>query len=103
MGVQDGQTKTTISMQLAITPDEDHHGLMFRKTQPENKGMLFLYPGEDRRVLYMRNTYIPLDAGWFSGDGTLQEVQQLKPLDETYRYSKSDRIQWGLEMNLGYF
>lgn len=99
----DGSRLTTISMQLAITPDEDHHGLMYRNTEPENSGMLFLYPNEQRRVLYMRNTLIDLDAGWMSHDGTLLEVQKLNKLDETYRYSANTNVQWGLEMNVGWF
>lgn len=93
-----------IQMQLAITPDEDHHGLMFKKSMDEDAGMLFLYKGGGHRVLYMRNTLIPLDAGWFTHDGTLQEVMQMKtPEDETWRWSERSDIQFGLEMNTDWF
>lgn len=93
-----------IQMQLAITPDEDHHGLMFKKHLDDEAGMLFLYKDSARRVLYMRNTEIPLDAGWFTHEGTLKEVMQMAQIeDETWRWSKDSDIQWGLEMNLNWF
>lgn len=98
------QISIPIQMQLAITPDEDHHGLMFKKSLDENAGMLFLYKDSAKRVLYMRNTLIPLDAGWFTHDGTLKEVMQMStPMDETWRWSQDSDIQWGLEMNLDWF
>ena len=59
------------------SPKKDHHGLMFKKSLDENAGMLFLYKDSAKRVLYMRNTLIPLDAGWFTHDGTLKEVMQI--------------------------
>lgn len=99
----DGQVVAHVMMQLAITSDEDHHGLMFRRSMPENNGMIFLYTGAAQRVLYMRNTYIDLDAGWFAPDGTLLEVQHLNKLTETWRWSKSNEVQWGVEMNVGWF
>lgn len=98
-----GETVATVNMQLAITADEDHHGLMFRDSMPDEKGMLFLYKDSQQRVLYMRNTLIDLDAGWMSPDGSLLEVQKLNKMDETWRWSASHNVQWGLEMNVGWF
>jgi len=103
LSAADGTVVANISMQLAITPDEDHHGLMFRNSMPESNGMLFLYKEASQRVLYMRNTYIDLDAGWFSPDGTLLEVHKLDKLSETYRWSTSANVQYGLEMNVGWY
>merc|ERR1719169_166328 len=66
-------------------------------------GMVFLWPEGKKRVLYMRNTYVALDAGWFDGEGHLMEVSPLKPLDETWVWSTSDQIHFAVEMNLGWY
>lgn len=104
VSVADGKSVVAnVNMQLAITSDEDHHGLMFRKSMPDDHGMLFLYPDSHQRVLYMRNTFIDLDAGWFSPAGKLLETHKLNKLTETYRWSTSSDVQFGLEMNVGWF
>jgi len=103
LSTADNKPVAHVKMQLAITEDEDHHGLMYRKQMPDEDGMLFLYRGIGQRVLYMRNTFIDLDAAWLSHNGTLLEVQKLNKLDETWRWSKSEEVQWGLEMNIGWF
>ena len=93
-----GRSDVSLSLKLALTPEEQHHGLMFREAAlPQNEVLAFIHPGPGRRVLYMRNTYIPLQAAWFTADGTFREVQTLTPLDETYMWTQSDDVQVGLE------
>lgn len=101
--VKTGAVAAQIQMRLAVTPPEQHHGLMFIKDLPEDSGMLFLYPTAQKRVLWMKNTYVPLDAGWFTRDGRLREVHHLQPLDLSYRWSDREDIVMGLEMSGGYF
>lgn len=36
-------------------------GLMFRKSMPLKSGMLFIFPDEQVRYFWMKNTLIPLD------------------------------------------
>mmetsp|Transcript_126933 Transcript_126933/g.353496 ORF Transcript_126933/g.353496 Transcript_126933/m.353496 type:complete len:225 (-) Transcript_126933:132-806(-) len=98
-----GAVAAEVQMQLAVTPAEQHHGLMFRRSLGEESGMLFLYTAPRRRVLWMQNTLVPLDAAWFTGDGVMREVQQLHPLDLTYRWSQRQDIVMGLEMKQGFF
>lgn len=98
-----GSVAAAVSMQLAVTPPEQHHGLMFIKDLPEGTGMLFLYTNPARRVLWMKNTYVALDAAWFTKDLTLQEVHHMPPLDLTYRWSDREDIVMGLEMPEGWF
>eukprot|EP00746_Dinoflagellata_sp_MGD_P002956 gnl/MRDRNA2_/MRDRNA2_105768_c0_seq1.p1 gnl/MRDRNA2_/MRDRNA2_105768_c0~~gnl/MRDRNA2_/MRDRNA2_105768_c0_seq1.p1 ORF type:complete len:187 (-),score=46.48 gnl/MRDRNA2_/MRDRNA2_105768_c0_seq1:109-669(-) len=92
-----------VNMRLAVTGREQEHGLMFIKDMPENDGMLFLYKEPAKRVLWMKDTYIPLDAGWFTQDGVLQEVHSMPPQDETWRWSNSSDITDGLEMNVDWY
>lgn len=98
-----GEAIVDVKLRLAVTPPEQHRGLMYRSSLNNNEGMLFLYKEPKQRVLWMKNTYIPLDAGWFTQDGTLREVHQLKPLDLTYRWSDRTDITMGLEVSDGFF
>mmetsp|Transcript_54342 Transcript_54342/g.119183 ORF Transcript_54342/g.119183 Transcript_54342/m.119183 type:complete len:190 (+) Transcript_54342:64-633(+) len=89
--------------QVAIRDQEQHQGLMYRTALPENSGMYFMYTTDEKRVLYMRNTKIPLDAGWFSADGVLHEVMHLKPMDESWVWTQATNMRFGLEMEAGWF
>merc|ERR1719330_460091 len=101
--IETGDTVAQVQMRLAITPPEQHHGLMFRTALADSEGMLFLYQEPSRRVLWMKNTLIPLEAAWFTRDGMLQEVQHLYSNDLTYRWSGRADITFGLEVSEGFF
>jgi len=98
-----GEVVTQIQMQLAVTPPEQHHGLMFRTSLGDDQGMAFLYTQPSKRVLWMKNTYIPLEVAWLSKDGNVREVQHLYPKDLTYRWSEHDDITTGIELPEGFF
>ena len=94
---------SAIQVQLAVTESESTRGLMFRKSLAPSHGMLFIYPRSEQRSFWMRNTSIPLDIGYFSSDGVLEEVHPMYPHVETGVSSRSERIQFALEMNQGWF
>lgn len=93
----------TLDAQLALSEPEMRRGLMHRKAMDENKGMLFVYQDAAPRSFWMKNTYIPLDIGFFDNKGVLREVYPMYPLDETSVRSSSDLIKFALEMNQGWF
>jgi uncharacterized membrane protein (UPF0127 family) len=92
-----------IRLQLAIEAEELRRGLMYRKKMGENDGMIFLYTKPQRMSFWMRNTPLPLDVGFISSDGVLQEYYPLYPYDETSVVSRSDELQFALELNQGWF
>jgi len=92
-----------IRLQLAIEAEELSHGLMYRKNMSENQGMIFLYTKPQKMSFWMRNTSLPLDVGFISSDGVLQEFYPLYPYDETTVVSQSDELQYALELNQGWF
>ncbi len=60
----DGTTSDTIreiQIEVADTPDKTAQGLMYRSSMKENQGMLFIFPDEEERSFYMKNTRISLD------------------------------------------
>jgi uncharacterized membrane protein (UPF0127 family) len=78
-------------------------GLMWRKEMGENEGMLFVLPYPQQASFYMRNTLLPLHVAYLDPKGTILELHELKPLDETPVPSQAENIQFVLEMNKGWF
>jgi hypothetical protein len=93
----------TVQLQLAIYPGEMEHGLMGRRDLGADQGMLFVYAAPTPMSFWMRNTPLPLDIGFFSRDGELLEVYPMYPFDETTIRSRSERLQFALEMNQGWY
>lgn len=93
----------TAYVEVADTSRQRRQGLMYREELPEDQGMLFVFDRPQRMSFYMRNTYIPLDIGYFDKNGVLREIHPLYPRDETPIRSRSDQLLYALEMNQGWF
>lgn len=61
-------------VELADKPSERSKGLMYRKSMPENQGMLFDFHVEGPVMMWMKNTYIPLDMIFVSRQGVVTHV-----------------------------
>jgi len=64
------------SVELANTDAERAKGLMFRKTLPEGRGMLFDFDREQPIAMWMKNTYISLDMIFIRGDGRILRIAE---------------------------
>jgi uncharacterized protein len=63
-------------VEMAMTPDEQRVGLMFRKNVPPDGGMLFDW-GTARDVpMWMENTLVPLDMVFIDADGTIRAIAE---------------------------
>lgn len=68
-------------IELALTPEQQEHGLMFRKEVKPYEGMLFDF-GYPRPVsFWMKNTLVPLDMLFIAADGHIVRIAaNAKPL-----------------------
>lgn len=92
-----------VQAELAAKPHERARGLMYRDSIPEGKGMLFVFEQPSSQKFWMKNTRIPLDIGYFSPEGKLLEVHAAKPFDLGGVPSRSEKVQFVLELNRGGF
>ena len=74
----------TFEVDLAVTPAQRAHGLMFRQDMAEDEGMLFLFDREAPRSFWMKNTYLALDIIFLDQHGTIARIApDAIPFDET--------------------
>ena len=92
-----------LQLQLALKPEEQQKGLMYRESLDNGHGMLFLFDRPDKRGFWMRNTRIPLDIGYFDSSGQLLEIHKLFPYDETAVNSRSREVLIAVETNQGWY
>ena len=63
--------KASFLLELAVTPAARQQGLMRRYELGDVDGMLFIWPEEDYRSFWMKNTPLSLDILFFSSELTL--------------------------------
>lgn len=62
------------TVELALTPEQQQHGLMFREKMAPDAGMLFVFDRAEPRNFWMMNTLIPLDMIFIRNDGTIANI-----------------------------
>ncbi|MFN7855957.1 MAG: DUF192 domain-containing protein [Acidovorax sp.] len=91
-----------IDAQVASTPQTRQTGLMHRKEMPQHEGMIFVFEQPAVQCFWMKNTLIPLTAAFVDDDGTIVNLQDMKPqtLDS---HCSTKPVRYVLEMNQGWF
>lgn len=91
-----------IQTQVAQDFDQRQTGLMWRKEMPQNEGMLFVFEQAGVQCFWMRNTILPLTAAFVADDGTIVNLEDMKPMSDDSHCSKKP-VRFVLEMNQGWF
>lgn len=92
-----------VTAEVADDDAERSTGLMFRERIKEDAGMLFVMPSEAPVTFWMRNTILALSIAYIRADGTIMEIHDLEPKDETPVPSRFRNIAFALEMRQGWF
>ena len=91
-----------IDAQVALTPQERQTGLMYSNEMPAHQCMLFVFEQPSQQCFWMKNTLLPLTAAFIADDGTIVNLEDMKPqtLDS---HCSAKPVRYVLEMNQGWF
>ncbi|MGE3529035.1 MAG: DUF192 domain-containing protein [Methyloceanibacter sp.] len=91
----------SFDVEVMTTDGERAKGLMFRRSLPEQSGMLFLYARPHSATMWMKNTFIPLDMVFIAEGGTVHRIEaNTEPFSTAIISSEGDIIAV-LELNAG--
>ncbi len=97
-----GGREIKFDIEMADTEPRREHGLMFRKQMGAYEGMLFDFFREQPVAFWMKNTLIPLSVAFVADDGSVVNIEDMKPqtLDG---HCSTKPVRYVLEMNVGWF
>lgn len=98
----------TLLVEIADTQEKTSLGLMYRKELKNGQGMLFIFPDEQVRSFWMKNTFIPLSIGYFNAKKELIDIQDMSPVGSEMQthlptYVSVGPAQYALEVPRGWF
>ncbi|WP_275096345.1 DUF192 domain-containing protein [Sedimenticola hydrogenitrophicus] len=90
-------------VEVAASPKARQRGLMYRESMGKDEGLLMIFPEPQEVSLWMLNTRIPLDVGFFDDQGVLRAVVSMQPDGGKQLYHSPPDTRYALEMNRGWF
>ena len=88
-------------LEIASTPSERKKGLMYRKSMPDDRGMLFVFAKEKQQSFWMKNTFLSLDMIFVNrGNKVIGVLHDVPILNEEPRKVPGKSI-YVVELNAG--
>jgi hypothetical protein len=93
-----------IQAEVVATDKARQRGLMFRKSMPEDRGMLFVFEKEALYSFWMKNTRFPLDIVWIDHNKKIVDIYEfaLPCKDVCKTITPQKEAQFVLEVNAGF-
>jgi uncharacterized membrane protein (UPF0127 family) len=91
-----------LDIEIADNDEERMRGLMDRQTLPDNTGMLFIFPNDEPRSFWMKNTYISLDIIYINSSKEIVSIQKYTQPKSTYSIPSEKPAMYVLEVNAGF-
>ena len=93
---------TNLQLEVAMTPEAQRQGLMFREELNDNAGMLFPFEPPRPVAMWMKNTLIDLDAAFIDACGEIFQISHMKAGTLDVHRAVQDAA-FVLETNAGWF
>lgn len=97
-----GRAPVKVRVEVARTPDQRTHGLMFRERLDADAGMIFLFDEDDDHTFWMKNTPLPLDMIFITKDLAVAGIVENAVPFTTETRSCGQRSRFVLEVNAGF-
>ncbi len=88
------------TIQIANEDHEREKGYMFRKSIPDNEGMLFVFPYEAPRGFWMKNVPTDLDIAYLDAQCRIVSTHTMRAYSTRSTYSLKD-AKFALELRAG--
>ncbi|MCL2297173.1 MAG: DUF192 domain-containing protein [Proteobacteria bacterium] len=93
----------TVTAEVAQTPEQRERGLMHRFTMPGGHGMLFVFTRPQPLSFWMKNTPAPLSIAFIDERGTILNIRDMTPNDDTTLHRSQGNALYALEVRKGWF
>lgn len=90
----------TFELEVAVAHSAQETGLMKRDSMPQDHGMIFVFPAEEPRWFWMKNTRFPLDIIFLNTGGQVVSIRQMEAYDLTQIPSDAP-ARYAIELNRG--
>src|SRR5690606_17268095 len=100
--------RSTVKAEVMMHPTDMARGMMFRKTFPEGRGMLFIHSKPGKYPYFMYQVEIPLDIVWMDSNRRVVEMHDNVPpctnakASECPTYGGNAEAMFVLELPAGY-
>ncbi|MEI6545374.1 MAG: DUF192 domain-containing protein [Burkholderiales bacterium] len=91
-----------IKAEVAADSPTRTRGLMMREKLGPNEGMIFVFPDKAGHCFWMRNTLVALSIAFLDDDGTVTNIEDMKPQTED-SHCPVRAVRYALEMEQGWF
>lgn len=91
----------SFNIELAVTPQQQTQGLMYRRSLAPDAGMLFDFHQTKSIAMWMKNTFIPLDMIFIADDGRIVGIAERTIPQSQDIISSPGAIRAVLEVNGG--
>jgi hypothetical protein len=89
------------NVEMAVTPEQQTVGEMFRTSIPEDGGMLFDWGKAEPSQMWMRNTLVSLDMVFINQDGTIRSIAESTTPRSLATIDSRGPVRAVLEVNAG--
>jgi uncharacterized protein len=102
INLNSNSTPILLDIEIADNDADRMRGLMDRQLLPANAGMLFIFPNEEPRSFWMKNTYISLDIIYINSKKEVVSIQKYTQPKSTYSLPSEKPAMYVLEVNAGF-